>query len=523
MSYGYEGSSIVPDQIQKFVTYLYRHIREGNVLEVSKMVNNTFHVLSQQHYNGRPWPSAALVGDLVEQDPVFLMLYKELTNRHLYARVKDLSLQNRCDSWGNYCDLFGIFLDRKVIMQLPTIWLWDMIDEFVYQFQNYQHFRGRSVGSGGKTEGDHLRLKECDEAGIWNTLEVLNHLQALVDKSGIVSELLDSDKVELIYKDDGIVDGGSNVLRMLGYFALIGLLRVHTLLGDYESGLKAVSPINFHVKHNLYATKIAHCNIALHYYAGYCYFSMRAHLEAARAFNSFLQFISRVKQSYRNSAVYEQILLKNEQMYHLLAITVAVCPATQRILDDNVHTALREKHGQDITKMTRSDLEVFESLFSKGCPKFVTPYPPEYDNPHVNFNIKAYETQLHLFLQEIQQQARLPDLKQYLKLYSSIPLKKLANIMEIGVEELRTLLLCLKLKSFAVQWEDSSNVRCELNQATLRSTSDVDFHITSDGQVEMVEVKEKQAPRRNIDFLVRHIQRFEDIVSDLETPMPPGR
>ena len=36
----------------------------------------------------------------------------------------------------------------------------------------------------------------------------------------------------------------SNVLRMLGYFSLIGLQRVHTLVGDYHGALKAIHPLN---------------------------------------------------------------------------------------------------------------------------------------------------------------------------------------------------------------------------------------------------------------------------------------
>ena len=36
----------------------------------------------------------------------------------------------------------------------------------------------------------------------------------------------------------------SNVLRMLGYFSLIGLQRVHTLVGDYHGALKAIYPLN---------------------------------------------------------------------------------------------------------------------------------------------------------------------------------------------------------------------------------------------------------------------------------------
>ena len=62
---------------------------------------------------------------------------------------------------------------------------------------------------------------------------------------------------------------------MLGYYSLVGLLRVHTLVGDYYSALKAVSPINFNERTNLFAPKIAGCNIALFYYAGFCYLMLR--------------------------------------------------------------------------------------------------------------------------------------------------------------------------------------------------------------------------------------------------------
>ena len=42
------------------------------------------------------------------------------------------------------------------------------------------------------------------------------------------------------------------MLRTLGYFSLIGLLRMHTLLGDYEAALKALAPIHpFRNAHSL--------------------------------------------------------------------------------------------------------------------------------------------------------------------------------------------------------------------------------------------------------------------------------
>ena len=50
-----------------------------------------------------------------------------------------------------------------------------------------------------------------------------------------------------------------------------------------------------------------------------------------------------MKQYHARSAQYEQILKKNEQMYALTAITLALCPAAQRELDENVLNMLREK------------------------------------------------------------------------------------------------------------------------------------------------------------------------------------
>ncbi len=54
--------------------------------------------------------------------------------RHLYARCQP-DLAQRIESWDNYSQLFGVLLSANVNMQLPNIWLWDMIDEFIYQFQ----------------------------------------------------------------------------------------------------------------------------------------------------------------------------------------------------------------------------------------------------------------------------------------------------------------------------------------------------------------------------------------------------
>lgn len=84
------------------------------------------------------------------------------------------------------------------------------------------------------------------------------------------------------------------------------------------------------------------------------------------------------------------MLKKNEQMYAMLAITVALCPSAHAVLDDNVAGLLKEKYAEKVSKMSRGDLNSFDELFSYACPKFVTPHPPAFDFPAGNTSQEAY-------------------------------------------------------------------------------------------------------------------------------------
>jgi hypothetical protein len=54
-----------------------------------------------------------------------------------------------------------------------------------------------------------------------------------------------------------------------------------------------------------------------------------------------LAYINRIKQHHPRNAAYEQMLRKNEQMYALLGLTVALCPAVQKGLDEHVLAGLK--------------------------------------------------------------------------------------------------------------------------------------------------------------------------------------
>lgn len=501
----------VPDVVKQFVVVFYRHIRERNIPEIQHMYEVSFARLSERHYKQLPWPSVELLADLVDEDHVFCLLYKELYFRHLYARTVP-DLRQRCESWDNYCALFGVILHGNVNMQLPTIWLWDMIDEFVYQFQSYCQYRGKLQD---RPAEELELLKQCEK--VWDIDDVLNILQALVDKSLVVEDLL-ADGGATLHESDGYLPGQSNVLKMLGYFSLVALLRVHTLIGDYHSALKAVYPINVFDRNYLFTPKIVGANITLFYYAGFSYLMMRRYVDAAKCFNTVLVYINRTKSYHQRSSFYEQMLKKMEQLYSLLAITFSLCPSAQKLIDESVLASLKERHGEDgkMAKMSRGEEATFDRLFSYACPRFITAAPPAYPyQSSANLSQEAYSYQLNIFLKDVRTGQELPLLKQYLILYSSISVSKLASLLDMDESNLRTSLLAVKAKSFSMRWDGD----LDMTSGALTAANTIDFCIDVDPETEdeMVVISDNVHTKHHADFLALHISKLEGIIRDIES------
>ncbi len=70
------------------------------------------------------------------------------------------------------------------MLELPNQWLWDIVDEFIYQFQSYSQYRARL---NKKTDEELDMLKKGHT--VWNVHSVLNVLHSLVEKSNINKQL----------------------------------------------------------------------------------------------------------------------------------------------------------------------------------------------------------------------------------------------------------------------------------------------------------------------------------------------
>merc|ERR1711865_476452 len=196
---------------------------------------------------------------------------------------------------------------------------------------------------------------------------------------------------------------------------------------------------------------------------------------------------------------------KNEQMFALLAILVSLCPYR---LEENLQSLLREKYDEKIQRMLKGETAVFEELFQYACPKFVTPTAPNYAdaNPE-NLNQEATKLQCSLFMGMVTQSSHHNTIRSYLKLYSTIPCAKLANFLGWTEEEFRRNILSLKHMSTEQVWNGGS-----ATDGVWASSSDVDFYIDGD----MVHVGETKVVHKYADYFIKHINKFEEIISDLQ-------
>ncbi|KAI9885173.1 MAG: hypothetical protein M1823_003060, partial [Watsoniomyces obsoletus] len=376
------------------------------------------------------------------------------------------SLETKFASYDNYCSLFHFILNNEagpVDLEVPSsYWAWDVIDEFIYQFNSFCSYRHKAARKGDNSEEIQL-LK--DNPNTWGCYSVLNVLYSLIQRSQINDQLAAMKRNEDPMSVAGEY-GTRPLYRLLGYFSIIGLLRVHCLLGDFSLALKTLDDIELNKKAMFARVMAAH--FTTYYYVGFSYMMMRRYADAIRMFSHILVYVSRTKNFHQKSAQYDSISKKNEQMYALVAICVAFHPTR---LDDTIHSALREKYGEQFLRLQRGgpeSLPLFEELFRSACPKFITPTPPDWENPEVNVDPIDHHTAI--FMDEVKTNMWSPTVKSYLKLYTTMDLKKLAGFLEVDPEKLRSWLLVLKQRNRQVRWSEGG-----LLQGETVGSQDLDF------------------------------------------------
>lgn len=267
-----------------FIRQLRDALKAGNLDQLLKIYDVEFNKLSDLYFRNQVWPSPGELEEFLDEelDLNTQYLYLELANRHVYARMSaaNISAEVRVDSWVNYEIIFDIFTKENVT--LPPAWVWDILDEFLYQFQAFCMYRAKMK------EEDPNFQKLSQEKSLWNLEDVQKILKNLIDKSKILKPKTN------IFED--IPSAKLTTLHYFGYYALVCQLRLGVMIGDYNYALKAIEPIDSK-RIPIYSKAYAGYT-SLFYYVGFCYLMKGRYREAVRIFEVLISFMFKYKQFY---------------------------------------------------------------------------------------------------------------------------------------------------------------------------------------------------------------------------------
>lgn len=470
---------LLPETVKSWFSHMYTHLISGNVTEMTRLYDREFHSLTNNYFKQASWPEPSAVESLVDQDPTFLLLYRQIYFRHLFSRLQP-GMDMKEASWNTYVAIFDGVLDGSLELEaLPSQWVFDIVGEFVYQYQTYCQYRAKVA-----TKGEAEIAAYSENLFIWDTSKVLGYLHALVRHSKIV---------EILKEEEG-AQAPSEVVKELGYFSLITLARAHVLFGDYYTSIKLLEPIDLFNKSArdgktpIYE-KSPSCHVSVFYHLGFAQLMLEDFAAAIRSFSTIILQVNRNRNYYSRFADYDQLHKLTEKAMALLAIAQFLCPG-QRV-NDQIHSLVREKYGDKQNKLQKGDISALSELFSYAAPKFILPAVAVEGEAPVNKSQEASERQQKAFNDMVARQQHIPAVRSYVKLYRSIDLEKLAAFRGVDVELARAELMSLKVHGSRLQ-------------------TDVHFYLNNN----LVLIDEESSNQRTGEFFINHIHKFARIVDE---------
>ena len=505
-----------------------------------------------------------------------MALYRELTHRHLHS-VTRIQVTDRIDGWHVYRNLFDLLLleapspedaakaETKGPSSLSSlyilpVWAFDILHEFVYQFQGFCQFRTQTTANyaklsttPGKSPSSHVMesldvlSKNRDAWAVETVLFYLHRLIAVGSSKGI--------------KNKSAI---APAYRHLSIFASVALSRLECLLGDYRASLNAFEDL-LDPQAELIVNSVFSAKLSLAYHTGISFLMVRRYKDATKVLGDICSQLQRGFKTgqLRKLAGSDQFMKLFDRMIALLAILTHICPSASK-LDDSIIRIIRDKHSTQLSKIEAGE-EGYEEIFIFSCPKFISPAVPDYASVQNLGNSNnggnsasgeegsnaepslishagqdAYRLQINQFMLEMSQQQSLRKMRSYMKLYTSIGVSKLAGFNDTAEEDFLARLVCCKHKMNQLEMSDLGSSTSTSTTAVISSNEDVVDSSTvaafsSKGHIvdreeklktaldihyyivdDMVHVDEAEKQRRFENYFMRGIQLNSEIIKDVE-------
>ncbi|VDN40205.1 unnamed protein product [Gongylonema pulchrum] len=155
-----------------------------------------------------------------------------------------------------------------------------------------------------------------------------------------------------------------------------------------------------------------------------------------------------------------------------------------------------------MNRMSNGDIDEFRLAFQQGCPKFLSPTTVVYEG--TNQAKEPLIRQCNAFLEGIESQIMLPILRGYLKLYTTLPTRKLASFMDVSDADYDTFVgKLLTFKMIVNELGKETAERSEIDD----STTDLDFYVDKD----MIIIADTKVARRIGEYFIKHIQKLQEV------------
>jgi len=516
----------LPDRVKLFVQDLWTATIGGEreLGQMEYLYDTEYRNVSEDFFASSKWPSTDEVKNLVDSDEPFLLLYKEMQCRHAFTLKGPVSISLLLESWTNYCKLFDLFLksefDRPEFPALPSSWAFDILSEFVYQFQFWCQEVSKLRTNAPRTDEDQDLLEANTDA--WNPRAVFGYLKNFARVSKI-REIMDNEE-KCIQEGTQIANPHPNVcqlMMLLGYFSMVQVCRLNTLLGDYHGALRSIDSINTRSRHHKFSggccdlyLSVPDCHVNLYYHTAFSQVMSRRYVDAIDTLTNALVYVIRTRYYYDKTPMFDQLTKWNDKCLMMLALCVSLCPGAS--VDEQVRSHLFDKHGEDIKQMTNGEEKVFTRLYNNSAPRFIR-IGKYGESPNQGINDPT-KHQLEMFLKEVRQQKDLPTIRSYLTLYRTIDESKLARFRDVDASNFRHQMLSLKHKSNQKICNATSTKNISLTDGEFSLKQDVHFYC--DGTV--LHVDEIKEEKQFGEYFIDQINNLESITYEIKRPLDYG-